>query len=282
MSKWTEYLKANGATDEELKVLDNPVAARAFDKQQADLEAAQAEFTKLDQTMKNYETRVQSWYTENDNKLKQVQNKVIAAESEAARAKAALLEANRLGLVDVAKDLGYTVDPPKPPVTPGEPDARYLTMDKFTSAVDQVGANLAALEDMVIEHKLLFPDIPLRVSDLRREAMSQNKTVTQFWEEKYKVPSAREQAAQKQRDAEIAKWKAEGAKEKETELVSKFGNPETRALVPSRSPFTIRKEDPLRADNQPWNKSESQLANDRVSRAAQRLVERQAGGEFKN
>ena len=70
---------------------------------------------------------------------------------------------------------------------------------------------------------------------------------------------------------------SQGAKEKETELVSRFGNPETRPMVPSKSPFAVRPDDKLRADNQPWNKSETQLQNDRISRAAQKLVERQSG-----
>jgi len=277
---YAEYLKASGATEEEIKVLDSPVARRAFDKSQADLEAAQAEYTKLDQTMKNYETRVQSWYTENDNKLKQVQNQAVAAAAEAARAKAALMEAQKQGMVDIAKDLGYSTEEPKPAAA--APDDRYLTMEKFQQAGDTFASNLTAMLDAANEHARLFPNTPFNAEQLRREAQAQGKTLLPYWEEKFKVRDAREQAAQKQRDAEIAKWKAEGAKEKEVELVSKFGNPETRPMLPSKSPFTVRKEDPLRSDNQPWNKSETQLQNDRVTRAAQKLVEKQAAGKFEN
>ena len=139
----------------------------------------------------------------------------------------------------------------------------------------------AVLLDAANEHARLFPNVPFNAEQLRREAQSQGKTLLPYWEEKFKVRDAREQAAQKQRDAEIAKWKAEGAKEKETELVSRFGNPETRPMVPSKSPFAVRPDDKLRADNQPWNKSETQLANDRVVRGVQKLAERQSEG-FKN
>ena len=272
---YAEYLKANGATEDEIKVLDSAVARRAFDKSQAEAEEARAATTKLEETMKNYEARVQSWYTENDSKLKQVQNQAVAAAAEAARAKAALLEAQKQGMVDIAKDLGYEAEPPKQQPAA---DDRYLTMEKFQQAGDTFAANLTAMLDAANEHARLFPNVPFNAEQLRREAQSQGKTLLPYWEEKFKVRDAREQAAQKQRDAEIAKWKAEGAKEKETELVSRFGNPETRPMVPSKSPFAVRPDDKLRADNQPWNKSETQLQNDRIARAAQKLVERQTSG----
>jgi hypothetical protein len=271
---YAEYLKANGATEDEIKVLDTAVSRRAFDKSQSEAEEARASAAKLEETMKNYETRVNSWYQENDAKLKQVQNKAIASDAEAARAKAALMAAQEQGLLDVAKDLGYTTVPPAK--QPEQLDDRYLTMDKFTAAGDAFAANLAGLLDAASEHARLFPNVPFNANSLRQEAAAVGKTLLPYWEEKYKVRDAREAAAQRQRDTEIAKWKAEGAKEKETELVSRFGNPETRPMLPSKSPFTVRKEDPLRADNQPWNKTESQLSNDRVNRAVTKLAERQS------
>ncbi len=274
---YAEYLKANGATEDEVKVLDTAVARRAFDKSQEETVAAREAAAKLEQTMQSYEQRVNQWYQENDAKLKQVQNQAITSAAEAARAKAALIEAQRQGMVDVAKDLGYDPEPPKTPV-PAAPDERYLTMDKFNQAGDAFAANLAGLLDAANEHARLFPGTPFNAEQLRREAQASGKTLLPYWEEKYKVRDAREQAAQKQRDAEIAKWKQEGAKEAETKLASIYGNPEMRPMVPSKSPFTPRKDDTLRADNQPWNKSESQLSNDRVTRAAQKLHERQSNG----
>jgi hypothetical protein len=278
---YAEYLKANGATEDEIKVLDTTVSRRAFDKSQAEAEEARAAATKLEQTMQSYEQRVNSWYQENDEKLKGVQNRAITAEAEAAKARAALLEAQRQGLVNVTKDLGYDPEPAKP-ATPAAVDDRYLTMEKFTAAGDTFAANLTSMLDAANEHARLFPNIPFNAEQLRREAQAQGKTMLPYWEEKYKVRDAREQAAQKQRDNEIAKWKAEGAKEAETKLASLYGNPEMRPMVPSKSPFTVRKDDPMRADNQPWNKSESQLSNDRVTRAAQKLIERQNSGNFNN
>src|SRR4029077_3273871 len=122
---------------------------------------------------------------------------------------------------DVAKDLGYNAEPPKKdPATIGD---RYLTLDKFTAATDTFASNLTAMLDAANEHARLFPGQPFNAEQLRREAQAAGKTLLPYWEEKYKIREARDAAAAKQRDAEIAKWKAEGAKEKETELVSKFG-----------------------------------------------------------
>src|ERR1700693_3632845 len=185
MSKYGEFLKAQGASEDEIKILDTAVAARAYDKMQSDLVAATAARDKLDTDFKAYEGKVQTWYDENDAKLRAMQNKVIVSESEAQRAKAAILKAQEEGLIDIAKDLGYTIEPPKK-VVEGAPDgfdaSKFVTLEQFQTVADGIGGNLAALEDMVMEHKQLFPDVPLRVSALRAEALAANKTVAQYWE----------------------------------------------------------------------------------------------------
>lgn len=274
---YAEYLKENGATEDEIKVLDTAIARRAFDKSQDEAEEARTAAAKLEETMKNYEARVNQWYTENDSKLKQVQNQAIAAAAEAARAKAALLEAQKQGMVDVAKDLGYEPEPPKQ--QPAVPDDRYVSKQDFGNLMNEAGNSLARMADLKDEYATLFPGQRLNLSSLVVEAKANGASdVFSYAEKKYNMPAAREAAAQKQREAEIAKWKAEGAKEKETELISKLGNPDMRPLVPSKSPFAVRPDDKLRSDNQPWNKSETQLQNDRIARATQKLMEKQSSG----
>src|SRR5258705_36961 len=271
MRKYSDFLKATGATDEELKTLVTPTAERAFDKLQSDAEAAAAKIATLDKNYKDYQVSVNGWHEENNAKLIKAQNDAVANAAESARAKAALMELQTRGLIDVAKDFGWATEPPK--VVPPALDERYVSLDKFQEVANSIGDNLAALEDMVMEHKQLFPDRPLSVRQLRNEALAAKKSVHEYWESKYKVGEARETAAKTQRDAEIAKWKAEGAKEKETELVSKFGNPETRPMVPSHSPFTPRLADPLRKEH-PWNQPDGKLQNDRVARATKNLMEK--------
>ncbi len=276
MSKYADYLKEQGATEEELKLLVTPLAERAYEKVLAERQTALEEREKTEQQMRNYEQRVQTWYTENDAKLKQTQNQTIAAQAEAARYKAAVASMKEQGLIDVAKDLGWDEKDLQQPkqVAAAEPDSRYVPREEFLQLADSVGDGLARLEDMVMEHKQLFPDQPLSVRQLRNEAKAAGKDVHQYWEERYKVPSARENAQKVQREAEIAKWKELGAKEKETELASKFGNPEMRPLTPSYSPFTKKPSDPLR-EKQPWQHADGKLAEDRVQRATKNLMEKQ-------
>jgi|SRR5882724_965918 len=273
MSKYADYLKANGATDEELKVLVSPTTERAYEKMLAEQDAANERAATLDKQYKDYQTQVTDWYNQNDAKLKETQTGKVAAEAEAARSKAALMELQRQGMIDVAKDLGWSPEPPKA-ADRGALDDRYVSIDRFQEVANSIGDNLAQLEDMVMEHKQLFPDRPLSVRQLRNEALAAKRSVHEFWESKYKVSEARENAAKTQHEAEIAKWKAEGAKEKETELVSKFGNPETRPMVPSHSPFTPRPADPLRKEH-PWNQVDGKLQNDRVARVTKNLMEKQ-------
>src|SRR5262249_43944762 len=100
--------------------------------------------------------------------------------------------------------------------------------------------------------------------------------VFSYAEKKYNLSAAREAAAKKSHDEEIAKWKAEGAKEKETEMVSKYGNPETRPMMPSRQPlFQTKTGDALREGKHPWDQTDGKLQQDRVERATKKLIERQ-------
>ncbi len=270
MSKYYDYLVANGASAEEAKLLDTPTSNRLYEKQQAELEAQTAAATKLDTDLTNYQAAVNKWHEENNAKLIQAQNDAIGAKAEEARHRAALQEAQKRGLFDVAKDLGWKEE------APVEAKSENISREEFAKIADSIGDNLAALEDMVMEHKQLFPDRPLSVRQLRKEALASGKPVHQYWEEKYKVQQEREAASTKQRESEIAKWKMEGAKEKETELISKFGNPNTRPLMPSQRPvFAARTGDAVREGKQPWDHADGQLQNDRVERVTKKLIERQ-------
>jgi hypothetical protein len=284
MSKYGDYLKSMGASEEEIKILDTPTAARAYDKLQAEAATAAAEAARIKAEQETYVERVDAWYQENDKKLKDSQAKQVAVESEAARYRAALVSAQRQGLIDVAKDLGFNpeelegVTPParkEPAVPDGFDPSKFVDRDTFIQGVDRMADSLAALEDMVIEHKLLFPDKPLRVSELRREAIAAKKTVNQLWEEKYKVPEARTAAAEAQRKAEEDRIRKDERDKAAAEFANKYGNPDTRIPMPSTSPFTKRANDPVRA-KQPWEAGgDSTLSNDRVARATKKFMERE-------
>ena len=271
MGKYYEYLIANGATAEEAKVLDTPIANKLYEKQQADYEAKQAELAKLDSDFKNYEGAVTNWHKENNQKLIDSQNDAIAARAEEARAKAALMEAQKRGLLDVAKDLNWAPDPPKKEETPA-----YVTEDRFAKIADSIGDNLARMQDTADEFATLFPGKRLNWQQERREAVAAGKDFYSHLNSKYKMDQARTEFANKEREAEIAKWKAEGKKEATEELASKFGNPMNRPMMPSSRPiFAPRNGDALRESKHPWEHADGQLSNDRVKRATDKLIERQ-------
>ena len=274
MSKYGDFLKTQGATDEDVKLLDTAVAAKAFDKMQADAAVLAGERDTVRNQYDTYQTQIQGWYAENDGKLKAMQNESISAKADAERYRGALLEAQKLGLIEVADNLLKPGTQTPPEKTNEE---KFISRDDFMRAADTFADNLAGLEDMMWEHHKLFPNsAPLRATELRREAVAAgNKSVINYWEQKYKVPEARAAAAQVAKDSEIAKWKLEGAKEKETELVSRFGNPDTRPLTPSTSPFTRRPEAAGIRAKQPWDQPDGALSNDRVLRATQHLVKTQ-------
>jgi hypothetical protein len=97
MSKYYDYLVANGATAEEAKVLDTPTANKLYEKMQSELETQTAAAAKLDTDLTNYQAAVNKWHEENNAKLIAAQNDAIGAKAEEARHRAALKEAEKRG-----------------------------------------------------------------------------------------------------------------------------------------------------------------------------------------
>jgi hypothetical protein len=275
---YSEYLKSLGASEEEVKVLDTPVARKAFDA----MNAATAEANEAkEKAVAHYQT-LDKWYNEETlPNYKKMEKEKMAAIAEAERAKALVRAATDEGLLQIAKDMGYSEDTKDKEKEKEHTnlDERYVTRDTLNELTERAGAGLADLEDMVIEHNQLFggdSSKRLRVGELRREAVAARKPILQYWEEKFHVADARAAKEKAEHDAEVAKWKAEGAKEKETELVSKYGNPDTRPLVTSEHPFTPRKEG-NRAGKQPWEMEEGSLSSDRVRRATEHVIAQATG-----
>jgi len=276
---WAEFLKSQGATDEDIKVLDTPVARKAFDKQQADAEAAVRAGEDAKAAAKKDRDQLTTWFNDVATpEFKEMERRAIASEAEAAKAKAAWNAAQERGLIDQAQldALGYkkeTNPPANSPLPPGFDPKQFIARDEAKQVFDQVGDNLAALEDLVMEHKLLFPDKSLKVRDLRREAVAAGKTVNEYWEQKYGVPAARQKYEDDRRTAYENKLREEGAAKARSDMASQYGNPEARPLVPSSSPFTKRVESGR--DKQPWERQDDPV-NDRVARATEKLLKRQA------
>jgi hypothetical protein len=250
---WTEHLRANGASDEEIKILDSPAARKAFDKLQADVAAATEAGA---QRLAAYEEEVKTWNDEVTDINKKAQAEAIRANAEAARTRALILNSQDAGLKEVAASLGIKRDemapPPGSPAVPANFDAsKYITRDDLASLTDRAGDGLAALQDMVLEHAQLFPDRPLNVREIRKAAVAARQDVYTYWENQYKVGEARTARAKSADDARLEQVRKEEREKVTAEFADRLGNPALGIPAPSMNPFAPRK-DAAREGKQPW------------------------------
>jgi len=265
---YAEFLRAQGATEEDIKVLDHPVARKAWEKSQADAAAATA-------AAKQLEADTRKWYDEtiipSQEKLQRERDTAVAnAAAERARVKALQDQ----GLLEVAEaDAAAKAAATASGATPPSFDpSKYVTQDTLLQVAEKEGDAIAIAQDIAAEHSYLFGNDSAKklvFRDLRREAVQRKLSVEQVWMERFGVQAAREARAKADRDAEIAKWKSEGAKEKETELVSKYGNPDTRPAVSSTNPFTNRIPSGSGQPDviHPWQRSETEREMSRIQKA---------------
>lgn len=284
MSTYAEFLKSQGATDEDIKLLDTAIGRKAFDKMNADAEAARAEGAAAVAAAKKDREQLTGWFNETAvPEFKDMERRSLAAEAEAGKARAAWKAAQERGLVDLEqlKALGYDTNPanpnpanPNPSLPAGFDPSKFVTRDDIKGVADNAGDGLAVLQDIVMEHAQLFPDKPLKVRQLRQEAVAAGKNVEQFWLERYGVNAAREKKATDEREAYAKKLREEGAASERQRLASQYGNPDTRPMVTSSFSFT--KKTGNEQAKQPWERNDD-ASNDRVRRAAERLIEKGTG-----
>jgi hypothetical protein len=276
---YAEMLKANGATEAEIAVLDTPIGRKAFDAQQAAL----AEADRLRVVAETDRTNMQNWYEKEAlPAFSKIESDAQAAKANEARAVALIKERAKTdeSLREVAKNMGWDVatgertPPATPPGTPPTFDEKkYFTRDEILTIARAEGKAIATMGRIIQEHERLFPNQPVvDWESLREQADSSKKTLEQVWMEKFNVAKARDDKAAAARQAEIDTAVAAQLKVKEAELISRLGNPETRPLAASNSPFTLRPS--TGRDKQPWELDGGALQSDRVQRATQRAIER--------
>ena len=278
---YAEFLKSQGASEEEIKILDTAVARRAYDKMQADATTAADEARKIRENAEAYEQRVTGWYENHEKEFKTMENKFVAAEAEKAKAVAALKTAHERGMIDVAKDLGYKFDEPVAPPARTEVPAldatKYFTREEVLQLAEREGEAIATVSDIAAEHVYLF-GAPLRnTRELRKEAMARKISLEALWMEKYKVPEARAKKESDAKAADEARIRADEREKATAEFSSKYGNPETRPLTESRS-FLIPRKESGREGKQPWDLGVDGEggSNDRVKRAWQNSMKTSA------
>ena len=276
---WAEHLKANGATAEEITLLDTAPARRAFDKQMADQQAAlDAAAAKSVEDMTAYRATMSDWY---ENKVTPENDafkaEAATAKANEARAKAAFLAAAQRdeSLKQVAINMGWTVDgtPPanNPPAnTPLALDtSKYFTKDEVIGALTREGDVIMLAQDIAAEHAVLFPGQRLNFRELGNEARAKKKDLQAYWEEKYKVSDARAAQTAAATKANEDKIRAEERSKVESEMASRYGNPMLRPPMPSNSPFAKAIINSAET-KQPWERPDR--VGDRVQRATERVM----------
>jgi hypothetical protein len=275
---YREYLLSQGATEEDIKVLDTPIGRKAFEQMQT----VQADHTRLKESADAFQTRVNEYYETEKEKRARIESELVASRAREAATRTALLTAQERGLLDVSKDLGFNLEasaapPVNNPAAPAFDPNKYFTREDITSMVRQEAAAIAIASTIVDEHRRLFPDKPLDMESLLTRAQERKIPLKQMWMDEFKVPEARAAVAQKAQDDRDNRIRKEAEDKVRAELASQYGNPETRPLAPSHSPFTSRKD--TGRDKQPWEVGLDGEAgsNDRVQRAVQRHIARESG-----
>jgi hypothetical protein len=271
MQTYAEYLQSLGASAEDVKLMDTPVARRAYDALQKQAADALAEAERQKAGADAYHVKVDDWFKTHDAEFKTVEQQLIAARAKAASFESALRTINDRGIIDVTKDLGLNLDAPAPAAKKDEPVAidtsKFVTTDAVLQLAEREAESIAMMSDIAAEHVYLF-GAPLRnARELRKEATTRKVSLEQVWMEKYKVPEAR--TAKEAATAKAAEdtLRAKITEEVTAKLASQYGNPDLRPLEPSRS-FLIPNKDRGR-DKAPWELGTDgdSGSNDRVRRA---------------
>lgn len=270
MKTYAEYLQENGATPEDIKTLDHPAARKAYETTQRALEASETAREKAEQL----KAETDKWYYDTHlPEYQTMQNSVVTAQAEAARYKAAIVAAEKQGLVNIAKDLGFNPEAVVTPPTPTGPDmSKYVDRDLLLQTAMAEGDAIAAAQDIAAEHSVLFPGQRLSFRELRKEAMTRKIPVEQLWMDKYKVSEARTARDTAAREAEQKKWMEEGAAKARADFAI-TGNPDITHPSASRSPFTQRAAGDPRQGKNPWDApSEHVLSDERVKKVASKIA----------
>jgi hypothetical protein len=268
---YAEMLAEMGATPEDIKLLDTPVARKAFEKQQAVATEAKRASDEIIRQNKEWATQVE---TQNQAYLKERDS----AKIEAAKSAAAIAKMQELGLIEVAERLDPGSVVPKPGETPAfDPKllANYVDRDTLLKVAESEGDAIAVAQDISFEHSQLFGNDPskrLNFRELRREALSRKMPVESLWMEKYGVAAARAAAAAKAQSAHEAKIAADAVAKYKSE--NSTTNPHTAPPSVSTNAFTDRLPSAVAPADQPWLKSDAARGQSRTQKVLAGLAER--------
>jgi hypothetical protein len=277
---YAEYLKSQGASEDEVKILATPVAEKAYTSMQASLAAERSRADAAENGKKTYA----EWYEKQAVPyVQKLEREIVVSKAEEGRARAALMTLQERGLVDVAKDLGYKLENQpgagQPPANqpPAFDASKYVTTDVLQQVAAREGDAIAAAQDIAIEHAYLFGNDAtkkLNFREMRQAAIQQGKSVEQVWMDRFGVEGARAARATADKESYEKRLREEGAAAVRQEFADRMGNPDARPLLPSRSPLAPRAD--TGREKQPWEMGDRQ--NDRVQRATRKVVDQALGG----
>jgi len=271
---YAEFLKSQGATDDEVKILDTPVARKAYEKMEAVTAKAEQKYKE------NLE-----WKTLVEEQNAKLMKERDTALVDSAKAAAAFTKMQELGLIEIAEKMEPGSVTPKQGETPAfDPKTleKYVDRDTLMAVAEREGDAIAIAQDIAFEHRQLFPDKPLNFRELRREALARRgadgrpMSVEAHWEEKYDVRAARAAAAAKAQSDREAKIAADAVAKYKSE--NSTTNPFTAPAAASRTPFTGRVPSAPGAatggdQRQPWQKSDAEREQSRLSKVMTHLSE---------
>ncbi len=277
MAKLEDILKADGWTDADIAaqatLLNDPKFRGSVEKSYGIVEDENKRF-------KDENDRWANWH--------ETEGKPLVALYEKERADAIAEAASLRARLDLAEKDGFAPrrEEPKPAAAaatpaPGEawdPKKHNVpTWDDVRKLADAEGQAIAMVQDLTMEYQYLtgknLLDYSYTTQDgrqlrgmtaLRAESMA-NKApdIRQFAETKFGFQAQRDRIAGEQ------KAKAEEAirEDERQKVISKYGNPNTRPLMPSNDPYIPRVQG--EGAKQPWEVSAQERTRARIDRAVQ-------------
>lgn len=274
MATYAEFLKANGATDDEIKVLVTPASEKAYSALSTQATEAISRATKAESDKAAYD----KWYKE---VAEPTAAKALAerdqALGDAAAERARVKKLQDLGLLKIAEQMegggaGGDDDAAKrAAAAAAQPDlSKYVDTDTFRQVVAREGDAIAEAQDLAFEHQRLFPDKPLNFRALRQQALANKRSVYDQWQSDFNVATVREQRATADKESYEKKLREEGASAERAKLQTV--NPHLVSPTTSSSPFTGRAPSAQGADSQPWNKSEAERESARLQKGINKVL----------
>ena len=267
---YAEFLKAQGASEEEIKILVNAVSERAFAKMQeqaeSDKKAALAE----------YEGRVSKWYADEIKPNSEKTAKELAsAKARAAAREAEIKSLQDQGLLEVAQvqDARAAAAAASAGGDPEPFDPKkynLVTQDSLAPFAAAQGKGMVKLATLMREHeKLGLPECDW--NDLYEQSAKANKQLPDYWADTYKVSDVRAKKSAEAAAAHDAKVAADAiAKYK----VDNGSLPGAAAPRPSGFAFTKKTGSAGDAKLSPWLVGDKEKEDRAVDNALRKISER--------